>query len=142
MMDEKSIKVGLEFPPEKTDKPIVTQLVSCGLTFNILRAYISPGKTGYMILELKGSNEGISDAIGYLERQGITVKVYTDSVIRYEDKCIHCGACTAVCPSGALVMDTDTWELKFTMDKCLLCGHCVRACPARAIKSFDDDANF
>jgi ferredoxin len=86
-----------------------------------------------------GSNEGISDAIGDLKHLGITVKVYTDSVIRYEEKCIHCGACTSVCPSGALVMDTDNWELKFTMDKCLLCGHCVRACPMRAIKSFDDD---
>lgn len=137
---EEKIKVGLEFPPDKTDKPVVKELVRCGLNFNILRAYISPGKQGYMILELEGSDEGISDAIGYLEQQGITVKVYTDSVIRYEEKCIHCGACTSVCPSGALVMDTDTWELKFTMDKCLLCGHCVHACPMRAIKSFDDDA--
>jgi ferredoxin len=142
MMDEKRIKVGLEFPPDKADQPIVTQLVRCGLSFNILRAYISPGKKGYMILELVGTNEGISDAIGYLEKLGITVKVYTDSVIHYEEKCIHCGACTSVCPSGALVMDTDTWELKFTMDKCLLCGHCVRACPMRAIKSFDDEMVF
>jgi NAD-dependent dihydropyrimidine dehydrogenase PreA subunit len=139
MMDEKRIKVGLEFPPDKTDQPIITQLVRCNLTFNILRAYISPGKQGYMILELVGSNEGISDVLGHLERLGITARVYTDSVIRYEDKCVNCGACTSVCPSGALVMNKQTWELEFTMDKCLLCGHCVRACPMRAIKSFDDD---
>lgn len=135
---EKHMKIGLTFPPEKTDKPIVTNLVRFGLTFNILRAYISPGKTGNMILEVSGSEDSIGECMQYLEKESIEVKQYTDSVIRYEEKCIHCGACTSVCPSGALMMNKETWELEFMMDKCLLCGHCVRACPARAIKSFDD----
>ena len=132
------IKIGLSFPPEKTDKPIVTNLVQFGISFNILKASISPGKTGNIILELEGSDDDIQRSLGFLDEQGIAVKVYKDSVIRYEDKCIHCGACTSVCPSGALVMNKQSWELEFDMDKCLLCGHCVRACPARAIKSFDD----
>ncbi|MDD5018333.1 MAG: 4Fe-4S binding protein [Eubacteriales bacterium] len=137
-MEETHEKVGLEFPPEKTDKPIVTNLVKFNLTFNILKAYVSPGKTGYIILELAGTDANIKKGLDYLENEGIIVKIYTDSVIRYEEKCMHCGACTSVCPSGALTMNRDTWELEFNMDKCLLCGHCVRACPARAIKSFDD----
>lgn len=134
----KHIKIGLVFPPEKTDKPIVTNLVKYDLTFNILKAYISPGKTGNIIIEISGSDDNIEKSLKYLEDEGIAVKIYTDSVIRYEEKCIHCGACTSVCPSGALVMNKDTWELEFTMDKCLLCGHCVKACPARAIKSFEE----
>ena len=137
-MGERHIKVGLTFPPEKADKPVVTNLVKYELSFNILKAYISPGKTGTIILELKGSDENLSRSLEYLDREGIQVKVYTDSVIRYEDKCIHCGACTSVCPSGALVMNPVTWELECNMEACLLCGHCVRACPARAIKSFDE----
>ena len=137
-MAQTHIKVGLKFPPEKTDKPIVTNLVKYDLTFNILKAYVSPGKTGNIILELVGDEVDIKKGLDYLEEEDINVKVYTDSVIRYEEKCVHCGACTSVCPSGALVMNKETWELEFTMDKCLLCGHCVRACPARAIKSFDD----
>lgn len=137
-MGQTHIKVGLAFPPDKADKPIVTNLLRYDLSFNILKAYISPGKMGTMILELTGSDEDIDKSLEYLEQQGIQVKVYNDSVIHYEEKCIHCGACTSVCPSGALVMNRDTWELEFDMDKCLLCGHCVRACPARAIKSFDD----
>ena len=137
-MGEKKIKVGLLFPPEKTDKPVVTNLVKYNLSFNILKAYISPGKTGTIIMELTGSDEDFDRSLAYLEEEGIQVKVYTDSLIRYEDKCIHCGTCTAVCPSGALVMNRETWELEFDMDACLLCGHCVRACPTRAIKSFDD----
>ena len=137
-MESTHIKVGLTFPPEKTDKPVVTNLVKLDLTFNILKASVSPGKKGNIILELVGSDENIKRGTDYLENEGIRVKVYTDSVIRYEDKCMHCGACTAVCPSSALVMNKDTWELEFDMDKCLLCGHCVRACPARAIKSFEE----
>lgn len=137
-MENTRIKIGLAFPPEKTDKPIVTNLVRYGLTFNILKATISPGKMGHIILEIEGADEDVQNALDYLKKQGIAVKIYKDSVIRYEEKCMHCGACTSVCPSGALVMNKTTWELEFDMDKCLLCGHCVRACPARAIKSFDD----
>ena len=137
-MGNKQLKIGLTFPPEKTDKPIVTNLVRYGLTFNILRAYISPGKTGNIMLEVSGDEDSISECLAYLEKEGIEVKQYIDSVIRYEEKCMHCGACTSVCPSGALLMNKNTWELEFTMDKCLLCGHCIHACPARAIKSFDD----
>ena len=137
-MEKTSIKIGLTFPPEKTDQPVVTNLVSYGLTFNILKAYISPGKTGNIILELVGTNENIKKGLDYLRGEDISVRTYTDSVIRFEEKCIHCGACTAVCPSGALRMNPKTWELEFDMDQCMLCGHCVRACPARAIKSFED----
>ena len=137
-MEQMKIKVGLSFPPEKADKPVVTNLVKKGLTFNILKASISPGKTGNVILELAGSEKDIKGGVKYLEDEGVDVKVYTDSVIRYEEKCMHCGACTSVCPSGALIMNKDTWELEFYMDKCLICGHCVRACPARAIKSFEE----
>lgn len=133
------MKVGLKFPPEKTNKPVVSLLVSYGLSFNILKASVSPGKTGYLILELNGKACDIEKGINFLKEEGLIVKIFTESVMRYKDKCVHCGACTAVCPSGALSMDQDTWELKFDLDKCMLCGHCVHACPARAIKNFDDE---
>jgi len=138
-MKDTVMKIGLKFPPEKSNRPVVTELVGFGLSFNILRAYISPGKTGHLVIELTGMEENIKKGICFLEREGITVTVFTDSVIRYEEKCMHCGACTSVCPTEALMMNPDTWELEFSMDKCVLCGYCVRACPARAIKSFEDD---
>ncbi len=138
-MKQTSIKIGLKFPPEKSNKPVVTELVKFGLSFNILRAYISPGKTGHLVLELTGSDEEVKKGVDFLEGEGITVTVFTESVLHYQEKCIHCGACTAVCPSGALVMNPETWELEFSMDKCVLCGYCIRACPARAIKNFEDD---
>ncbi len=139
-MKQTSVKVGLKFPPEKANRPVVTVLVGFGLDFNILRAYISPGKTGHMVLELSGSERDVNKGIDFLKREDIEVTVFSDSVLRYEEKCVHCGACTSVCPTGALTMNQQTWELEFDMDKCVLCGYCVRACPARAIKNFEDEA--
>ncbi|MBT3318381.1 MAG: 4Fe-4S binding protein [Clostridia bacterium] len=132
------MKLGLLFPPEHTEEPIITKLVKQGLSLNILKASISQGNKGKMILEVTGTDDDIAKGIDYLEGQDISIKVYTNSVIRYEEKCMHCGACTAVCPSGALVMNTGSWELEFDMDKCVLCGHCISACPARAIKNFEE----
>ncbi len=48
-------------------------------------------------------------------------------------KCVHCGACTAVCKSNALEIDKNDFTLKFNKDKCLGCERCVDACPLRAI---------
>lgn len=134
------MKLGLTFPPEHTEEPIITKLVRLDLSINILKASISQGNKGKMIMEVTGDDENIEKGIDYLESQDIKIKIYTDSVIRYEEKCMHCGACTAVCPSSALVMNQDSWELEFDMDKCVLCGHCISACPARAIKNFEEVA--
>ena len=134
------MKLGLSFPPEHTEEPIITKLVKLNLSINILKASISQGNKGKMILEVIGTDEDITKGIDYLESQEIRIKIYTNSVIRYEEQCMHCGACTAVCPSGALVMNQESWELEFDMDKCVLCGHCISACPARAIKNFEEVA--
>jgi ferredoxin len=132
------MKLGLSFPPEHTEEPIITKLVKLNLSINILKASISQGNKGKMILEATGADENIAKGIDYLEGQDITIKLFTNSVIRYEEKCMDCGACTSVCPSGALVMNQDSWQLEFDMDKCVLCGHCISACPARAIKNFEE----
>ncbi|NLC53747.1 MAG: 4Fe-4S binding protein [Firmicutes bacterium] len=48
-------------------------------------------------------------------------------------KCIHCGACTAVCASSALRIGGDGCTLLFDEKRCEDCGSCVKACPLRAI---------
>ncbi|KUO72676.1 MAG: hypothetical protein APF77_00615 [Clostridia bacterium BRH_c25] len=52
-----------------------------------------------------------------------------------KEKCVHCGACTAVCNEGALYLETKDWTLAFNELLCTQCNTCVRACPLRAINA-------
>lgn len=56
-----------------------------------------------------------------------------DKVRLSTDRCVDCGACTAVCLPGALYMDRTSWALIFNEDKCCGCQLCVKACPVGAI---------
>jgi len=132
-------KIALLFPPETTDQPFITNLIKdYDIVVNILKASITGAKKGKMTLELSGEDSNVKAALDYLNEAGLEVIVYTASVIRYEEKCVECGACVGVCPSRALTMEPPKYELQFDMEKCLLCGHCVRACPVNAIMFFDE----
>lgn len=43
-------------------------------------------------------------------------------------KCIFCGECSKICPTGAITLD----RFNIDTDKCICCGECVRACPKQA----------
>jgi len=133
-------KIAILFPPEIADKPFITELIKHhNIVVNILKASISGGKHGKMTLELSGKDDDVKAALKYLSDEGLEVIIYTDSVIRYEEQCVECGACAGVCPSKALTMSAPDYLLKYDMELCLLCGHCVKACPVRAITFFDDE---
>ena len=46
--------------------------------------------------------------------------------------CTYCGVCEAVCPTGAIKLDTDKSDLAFTDSGCVYCGKCVKSCPTGA----------
>lgn len=52
-----------------------------------------------------------------------------------KEKCVHCGACTAVCNKGALYLEVKNWTLCFDELLCINCNACIKACPLRAISS-------
>lgn len=52
----------------------------------------------------------------------------------YVNKCVHCGSCAAVCPTGAHAM-TDAGHV-FRKDLCNSCGKCEEACPENALQLF------
>src|SRR5690606_8279674 len=101
--------------------------------FNILQAEVQPGKRGRLTIELEGTEENIQRALEFTKEYGIEYRPFNKNIVRNQGECVDCGACTAVCPSGALYMDTETWKLNFDEKKCLVCELCIRACPAKAI---------
>ncbi|MDP2105748.1 MAG: 4Fe-4S binding protein, partial [Desulfobulbaceae bacterium] len=54
-------------------------------------------------------------------------------VNRDEEKCFQCGACTGLCPTGALAVKRPEMSVPFDPEKCTGCGLCVTVCPVRAM---------
>jgi len=125
----------LRFPQTEVQKPIVCFLArNYDLVFNILNATVLPRKEGIMVLELSGSRKNFNEGVQYLKSQGVSVQNASQEVKRDNDKCTHCGACTAVCPTGALSIKRPEMTVNFDQSRCSVCELCVPACPPRAMK--------
>ena len=64
------------------------------------------------------------------------------SMNRDDDKCFQCGACTGICPTGALSMHRPDMTIPFDPEKCTACGLCVPVCPVRAMQVSLDPLNL
>ena len=126
----------LRFRPTKVQKPLVCDLArKFDLTFNILNATILPRKEGILVLELSGSRKNFKDGVAYLRNEGVQVDNASQDIKRDSRKCVHCGACTAVCPTGALFVERPEMTVIFEHNKCSVCQLCVTACPTRAMET-------
>lgn len=126
--------VSLRFPPESSGQPMMYNLAKhFDLTFNILQAVINPRREGHMILELSGTQEHYRQGVTYLQEQGIKVTPVAHEISRNEESCMHCGMCTALCPSRALHLNLETRLVDFDRDKCTACNMCVTVCPVQAM---------
>jgi len=128
-------RIVLRFPHRLVDQPIVCNLVRrYDLDFNILKAAVTPREEGLLVLEIQGSEDSLQGGLDYLAEVGVLVQPLSQDVIRHDARCIHCGACTPVCPTHALWLDTTTMHVEFDSNKCIACEHCVKACPTRAME--------
>jgi ferredoxin len=125
----------LRFPENVVNQPIAVNLVrEFDLSFNILKATIYPRKEGFMVMELSGHRKNFQKGVRYLKSLGIKVESIGNDIRRNEERCFHCGACTAVCVTGALHIKRPEMEVVFDTDKCSACELCVVACPAKAME--------
>ena len=130
----KKKRIVLYFPTKLIDKPITYHLVKdYNLVFNILQAKIMPNEEGLMVLELSGSKKNFKSGISFLRDQGVRVENASQEVKRNNERCMQCGACTAVCLTGALSIKRPEMSVEFDQKKCSICELCVPACPARAM---------
>jgi L-aspartate semialdehyde sulfurtransferase ferredoxin len=134
-MSTTSKRLVLKFSQRLLDKSIVSKLVrDYNLDFNILRASITPGEEGLMIMELTGERKDYDRGIKYLNDTGVEIQPLSQDVVRNENRCTHCGACITLCPSGAFILDMNTRKVSFDHTKCVVCEMCVRACPPHAME--------
>ena len=132
-----SRRIVLHFPPHVTGQPVVYRLArDFDLSFNLLKASVSPGEEGLLIMELSGDQENYDKGIQYLIETGVKIQFLSQDVIRDEAKCTHCGACVNLCPTGAFSLEPKTRKVLFDHAKCVVCGLCVKACPPRAMRLY------
>ncbi len=130
-----SKRIVLHFPKRMVDRPIVSRLVKdYDLDFNILKALVTPEEEGLLVLELSGEQQEYDKGIRYLTKTGVKIQSLSQDVLRNEERCTHCGACIAICPSGAFELDPVTRLVNFYNEKCVACGLCIKACPPRAME--------
>ncbi|MBN2186332.1 MAG: 4Fe-4S binding protein [Dehalococcoidia bacterium] len=132
-----SRRIVLHFPPHVTGQPVVYRLArDFDLSFNLLKASVSPGEEGLLVLELSGEQENYDKGIRYLIETGVRIQSLSQDVIRDEARCTHCGACINLCPTGAFSLEPETRKVLFDHAKCVVCGLCVKACPPRAMRLY------
>lgn len=128
-------KLVLNFPPHLIDQPIIYRLIAeKGLKVNILRARITPKEWGNMVVELNGDKAKLQTGLGFLTDLGVEVEQLADEVKWREERCIHCTACLAPCPTQALYVDRATMIVGFDREKCIACELCLGVCPYQAVE--------
>ena len=130
-----SRRLVLRFPQRLVKKPMVSKLVKdYGLDFNIIKATVSPGEEGLLVMELSGEKKSYEEGVKYLTDAGVKIQPLSQDVIRNESRCTHCGACVTICPSSAFSVDKGSRKVTFDNAKCVVCELCIRACPPRAME--------
>jgi ferredoxin len=116
-------------------KPVIYRLArDFDLVFNILEAKILPRREGRILLELRGDDDLITKGVQFLEGEQVVVEHLSDKIWREEELCVHCGACTGLCPTGALAIVPPEMKVAFDVQKCVACGMCGLVCPFGAMK--------
>lgn len=134
---EVSRKIVLHFPPNVTGQPVVYHLAKdFDLSFNIIKASVSPGEEGLLIMELSGTQKNYDKGIKYLTDTGVEIQSLSQDVVRDESRCTHCGACINICPTHAFSLEPKTRKVLFDHNKCVVCGLCIKSCPPRAMKLY------
>ncbi len=129
-------RVTLTFPRTAIQIPITYRLAKdFNVAANIIRAQVAPDRMGKLVVELQGDIDRIDEAIEWMRMQSISVSSASGEIVIDEDSCVDCGLCTGVCPTEALILEPQTFKLKFRRSHCIVCEQCVPTCPVSAIST-------
>ncbi|MDJ0696358.1 NIL domain-containing protein [Mastigocoleus sp. MO_188.B34] len=129
-------RVTLTFPKRAVQIPITYLLAKdFNVAANIIRAQVAPNQVGKLVVELSGDIDRLDEAVEWMRSNSITVSKTLGEILIDEDRCVHCGLCTGVCPTQALTLSPETYELTFTQRRCIVCEQCIPTCPVEAIST-------
>ena len=127
----------LKFTKQTWNKPVIHGLSQVSdLVFNILEAKVLPRQDAFAIMSLEGTEEEYNKGIDYLKSCNVIIEEVPENIKKDEDRCVHCGACTAVCPTDALFVEDPDKTVVLDADKCVACGNCVKVCTVQCIELF------
>jgi len=98
--------------------------MTTGTVFNIQRYSIHDGPGIRTTVFLKGC------PLNCWWCQNPESQLSGQEMIFWEDRCIGCGACSTIYPSGAIQIKNGIPVTE--KEKCILCGKCIEKCPALA----------
>ena len=102
---------------------------------NIIRAQVTPNKIGTLVVELLGDIDEVNAAIDWMRSKDIRVSSATGEIAIDDRLCVDCGLCTGVCPTQALSLDPQSFQLHFARSRCIVCEQCIPSCPVQAIST-------
>ncbi len=129
-------RVTLTFPQRTVQMPVTYRLAKdFNVAANIIRAQVAPNQVGKLVVELLGDIDELDACIEWMRGQNISVSLASREILIDEDSCVDCGLCTGVCPTQALTLHPQTFELNFQRSRCIVCEQCIPTCPVQAIST-------
>ena len=129
-------RVTLIFPQRAVQMPVTYRLAKdFNVAANIIRAQVAPNQVGKLVVELSGDIDQLDAAIDWMQTHNVQVSLANREIVIDKDSCVHCGLCTGVCPTEALTLESQTFELDFRRSRCIVCEQCVPTCPVQAIST-------
>ncbi len=129
-------RVTLTFPRRTVQMPITYRLAKeFNVAANIIRAQVAPNQVGKLVVELLGDIDELEAAIDWMRSQDVGVSFASREIVIDENICVDCGLCTGVCPTEALNLHPQTFQLQFMRSRCVVCEQCIPTCPVQAIST-------
>jgi len=112
------------------DTPYTAEVIlETGAKINIDRANVDAVRADLIIDVPKDKVERV---VELFREKGLEVKKLMKLIAWDETRCVHCGACISVCPTGVFTFDS-SWNICVDEEKCVRCDVCVKACPLGAL---------
>jgi ferredoxin len=129
-------RVTLTFPKRSVHMPVTYRLAKdFNVAANIIRAQVAPNQIGKLVVELSGDIDQLEAAVDWMRSQDIGVSSSSREIVIDEDSCVDCGLCTGVCPTEALTLHPESFQLSFARSRCIVCEQCISTCPVQAIST-------